>query len=238
MTKNPHAVALGIAVAIVAASGAGFTYETHQLFKKLDGLVDGVATTNTQLRNTLAETQNSIALIREHVDRDLTVVGVAASRVEKASRAQEQYWSNYGMEVSNAINATTGLISHTDESLNRNLLPAATASLTETKTTIDETNATIRDTNAELKPVLAGLAETTAKASQLLSDPAIVDALKHLDASTLHVDGTTESIERSTLMIETKVQQLTKPPTLAARVGGYLLTAVSSAGNLIRFLIP
>lgn len=118
---------------------------------------------------TIDEFGRSTKALREHADRVLIVVGATATTAEKASRAQEKYWENYGQQVATTIDNANGLIAHTDESINKQLVPQLVATLQGTQDVTKSATESI----AALQPTLKAFAD-------MASDPAIKESIGNI----------------------------------------------------------
>lgn len=183
-------LALGLCILIGVVFGV--TYRTlgtaNRLLAETTETIIEARTSIAHTNDLLAESQKSIQALREHADRDLIVIGAAATTVEKASRAQQSYWDNYGAQVAHTIDSVNALVADTNESLNRKVLPATVSAIEDTRQIALAAAKSIDDTNAGLRPVLENAALLSGNAAKVLGDPAITASLAHIEASTRNTE--------------------------------------------------
>jgi hypothetical protein len=137
-----------------------------------------------------------------NVSMTLGRIEEASASIETASKSQEAYWRKLQAETlktlksANTLSASLNeIVRNADRSINAELLPAATATLTESTVSIRETRLAAVDAVGGIKVPLADI-------HSLLADPAITDALKAIAESAGNVEGMTASAERSAGYIE------------------------------------
>jgi hypothetical protein len=147
---------------------------------------------------------------------------VATHSWEAASNAQTGYFEKLKTDSAQTIgklnalaDSLNALVQNTDASINRGLMPKVNAA-------VEETAATIKSARASFATASEGASAALQDIHSLLSDPSITASLSAIQASSEHIEGLTESAEKSAGYIE-----------------GYL--SPKKAGfwaKLIQFLIP
>lgn len=217
-------VKLGLFLLSAILLGALITV-TVRLSQHVETLLDEATETVIESRSVilrsdalLAESQKSIQALREHADRDLIVIGAAATTVEKASRAQRVYWENYGAQVARTIDGVNALVADTNESLNRKLLPATLVTIEDTHAIALAAARSIDETNASLKPVLENAALLSGNAARALGDPAISESLRNIDTATASLAGAAADTHEATSIGLEAAKKMLAPASFAKKV--------------------
>lgn len=156
----------------------------------------------------------------------------ASSQANLAAEEQRKYWNKTSLETYKTMASLRLTIVRTDRSLNDELIPQISRSIT-------DNGRLLADTQQELKPSLDNLARASAAAADAMADPHIRQALAHadttsanLEAATVELAWTAQHIEDSTDAINKKVQQAMKPASLSVRIVERLLGLAGPAAQV------
>lgn len=167
----------------------------------------------------------------EDLDRSVIIIGATATNLEKASRVWQQASQDQASVTSKAMSnvsaaaaAVTSLALHTDSSINSNLIPSLTA-------TVSDQNAQLVETQRELQKQLAGVGAVTASTQRMIADadtqvknPDIAATFKSVATTTNEAAGTMTSIHRG---VDYEVSELMKP---ISKVKAVALAVLKAAG--------
>lgn len=206
-------ITIGLLVGLSVLVGAliAIAFSLAHTLNELDATLDAS-------RKLINETQTSVKAVREHVDRDLTEIGLTAASLrktaleaEKASAEQRKYWADSSAEVRQTIASLNQAIQHTDDAINQKVLPAAVSAIQDTHQIAAAAAQSIEEVNHELKPVLANAAALSASGAAVLADPAIRDSLQQIDATITNLNHATQHVDETTLVLENYARRITKP---------------------------
>jgi hypothetical protein len=172
-----------------------------------------------------------------NIDRATIAAGAAAGNLEKASRAWQQSSAQQASETTHAMSAVgavagqlSGFISRTDNSVNSQLLPALSNSIT-------EQNAALLSMQRDLQQNLSQMAQATAEAQKVLADTDAKinspDIQKTLDAAALSAQNLAVATNEAAATMKSvqggvdyEVAQLEKPVKKVKVVFLFILTCV------------
>lgn len=173
-------------------------------------------------------------------------VRASAKVAEAASVEQRAYFAGISSRAEKVLDnsaaataALTAMVQNTDHTVNAVLAPAIAATVKDN----DSRMATLSvDADQTVKGMTAATAQATAamtqgtaamsSAARTLADPAIIDSLRHADATTANLDQMTAHLNASSAMIENKVRQMTKPASWAKSVGLAILDAGAKVAQI------
>jgi hypothetical protein len=199
----------------------------------------------------IAPTSAKLGNDLDEIHRATLEIGLTAENVRKASAQWQQVSAQQAAYFTQATQKTTAdldafhdLVTHTDAQINGQLLPALTSTVTQQNTQLAELEkqttaslATLQQASAQLEPVLQSAAEASANAAKLSADPAIVETLQHIDATTASLASATASVDRQIRMIEPMTKKATTPPSKAALIFNTFLDLTwKSAGIVAGFV--
>ena len=206
------------ALLCLGVSTAVLSYDTHRVALCADKtLLDLDETIKTQNMN-LASDELHLDLVIDHLDGTITQLNAAAAE-------QRAYWQKTSADSDKTVKALrlvvdrAGLLlKHTDEQLNTSLLPALNR------------NVDLTSSNAQLS--LASFTHAGDALTLQLDDPAIAQMATHLNDASAHVAESSAHLEKATADIEQAVHRLTRPPSLAKRIGLGLLDVGAKLGSI------
>ncbi|MGH9684795.1 MAG: hypothetical protein ACRD4S_14430 [Candidatus Acidiferrales bacterium] len=159
------------------------------------------------------------------VDRNLAIVGGAATDLEKTLRDERQASAEQVREATAAfaklnagLDASREMVERTDESINGELVPEAEAALREQNASLLNFETVARQAMKSVAPVLENTAHVTAAAAKLAADPAIPQTLENVAEGTKQAAEAIASANRQIQMVEPVTKKATTPPGRAARV--------------------
>lgn len=187
-----------LAIAVIAACAVAVTLDLHHVAR---------------------ETSETVVVLRGRLtklDAALDHVTAATAQLELASREQTQYWNKTSQESAKAMRDLRQLTARLDRSINDRLIP--------------NLNVELDATSASAQLTLTAVQRSADTLSARLADPAIAEAAGRINAAAASVEVASQNVaagtghlEKATADIETAVHRMTKPPSLAKRVGMTLL---------------
>lgn len=153
----------------------------------------------------------------------------ATDEGKKASIEQRKYWAQAAQQTNkdladldavlhsagDAVRSLNSAIVHADNNL-------SSVSI-QTTTSIKQ----IGDTLASLQPVILKASESMDNLARLTGDPALLQTVQHVNASTANVESATGHLDASTKEVELYVKHLTKPASWVRSLGIFLLDTAS-----------
>lgn len=211
-------LSLGVSTAVLSFDG-------HRMARSMDKtLCDLDETIKTQNVN-LASDELHLDLVIDHLDGTVTQLNSAAAE-------QRAYWQKTSADSDKTVKALrlvvdrAGLLlKHTDEQLNASLLP--------------DFDREVKLTSLSAQTSIGSIGHASDVLTLRLNDPSISQAAAHLndasanaaEASRSVAEGTAH-LEKATADIEQAVHRLTRPPSLAKRIGLGLLDVGAKLGSI------
>lgn len=184
--------------------------------------------TAQQLRSSLAGVAGDSKAIREHLDRDLIVIGAGAAAWQKASKQQAEYWTDTAKKSGETLDAAKFALGTLD------------ASVRAIGVLADHTDFDLNDAGSGAIPAiqndanrlaekLSALAESltilSAHADQVVGNPEIVSTL-------IAMRGTADDLKASADDLKAKVHQMVKPASLTYRIFTSLLGGATKGAQI------
>lgn len=171
-----------------------------------------------------------------------TLAAVATQTAEQLNRTEAQqadYWAKTSAEMYKTTAALRLVIVRTDHTLNDQLAPGLTGAVADADGMIRDTSRNVSQTAASMQSALLTLNAAGDAAARQMADPHIADTIAHTDdaASQLagmsaHMNQTAANVQETSALLEAKVRDLTKPASLALRIGKALLSTAGTAGQI------
>lgn len=159
---------------------------------------------------------------------------------DKVEISQMKYWENYGPKTQKILDDVDASIVHLDNSINNNLIPAATQSLVNTQQVETQLAGSITDLSTGLKPMLANASTAMLTVSDILADPTIKDTLHNINTSSANAIRITAGAgvmasNGAAISTDLKdaVHRSTRPATFSYKIG---VLVIEKAGSLFAFL--
>jgi hypothetical protein len=206
--------AASVALLALAICAIVITRDVHNVAMQTAHTLEGVNPILTDLR---ARSQQLAGAI-DHVT-------AATSQLELASQEERTYWNKTSQESAKGMRDLRQLTARLDRSVNDHLIP--------------DLDRGVLSTTVDMQNVLASFQHTSETLTARLNDPAISQIAEHVDAaaaglelSSKNVADGTAHLDHATADIETAVHRLTRPPSLAKRIGMALLDVGAKLGSI------
>lgn len=203
-----------VLLAVIIAAVIVLTVDVHRTIadiRRTDGLLDVV----------LADADGAVGDLRTVVQD----VQVSAKQLSAAGQEQRAYWLKTSQQTADAMRDIRQLAARLDRSVNDHMIPTIDGQVTATGTAAGGALASLQHAGDSLDarlrdPQIAQMAENLNRAAAGVA------------AASDHTAQATEHLEKATADIETKVHQLTRPPSLAKRIGMGLLDVGAKLGSI------
>lgn len=209
---------LGVSTAILAHDAHRLALDTDKTVRDVDAVlqVQGV---------NLAADEARLNVVLDHLDSTV-------AQLDAASAEQRAYWQKTSADSDKTVKAlrlavdrASLLLDHTDKQLNLTLLPDV------------DREFVLTTQSAQMS--IGSIGQAGDALTLQLNDPAIAQMAEHLNEAAANVseaskslaDGT-EHLNKATADIEEDVHRLTRPPSLAKRVGLGLLDVGAKLGSI------
>jgi len=207
-----------VALLCLAVGETVLSYDTHRIARQAD-------TTLRDLDDELKVQGSNLAIDEQHLEQVLSGVDVAVGQFNAAAAEQRAYWQKTSADSDKTVKALRltidrfGLfVSHSDASLNSFVLP--------------DLDLQMRLASEQAQLSLASFGHAGDVLAFQLDDPAISDLAKNLDQSAATLTETSAHLEKTTADIEQAVHRLTRPPSLAKRIGMGILDVGAKLGSM------
>lgn len=213
--KTVLQIVASLALSALIVSTLVLTKDVHDTLRQTKQTLAAVQTTTEHLQGT-----------SDQLGTTLATVGHASEELNLAAQEQRAYWLKTSAESAKAMRDLRQLTARLDRSINDHLLPdfddntvktslAAQQALESVRMAADTLNFQLRD------PALSQMAEHLNDAAAGLAETS-----KHAATATDHMEGATADIQQA-------VHRLTRPASLAKRIGITLLDVGSKLGNIV-----
>lgn len=207
-----------LALIAVSASTTLVCWDTHKLATQaqidLHDLDDSIKIQSVNL----AADEQHLSLVMDRLDGTIDQLNAAAIE-------QRAYWQKTSADSDKTVKAlrvtvdrASLLLDHTDKQLNSFLLP--------------DLDRSVDLTSAEAQLSLASFTHAGDALTWQLDDPAISSLAQNLNEASAHVAESSAHLERTTADIEQAVHRVTRPPSLAKRIGMGLLDVGAKLGSI------
>jgi len=216
--KTVLQIAAVLALLSLGTSTALLCYDTHQIAHQAN-------VTLQDLDSVLKVQSANFSIDAQRLEQVLASVDSTAGQLNSAAAEQRAYWQKTSADSDKTVKALRltidrfGLfVKHSDETVNSFVLPDLDRQLT------------LTSDQAQLS--LAAFGHAGDVLAFQLDDPAIADLAKNLDQSAATLTQTSDHLEKATADIEQAVHRLTRPPSLAKRIGMAILDVGAKLGSI------
>jgi hypothetical protein len=154
----------------------------------------------------------------KNVNQILEKVSIAAQRIDDASEENRKYYAQATRQAAGTIKALRLFLDRADRQLNDGLLPELQKSVWNF------------DKNSEQS--LTALTQAADSLNLQLADPHISNTVENLDSATADLAVTSEHLDHISAIAEAEARRLTKPASLAKRIGMGILEVGSQLGSI------
>ena len=212
-------LSLGVSTAVLSRDAHRISLETEKTLADID---------------TAVKVQNmNLAADEVHLDSVLDHLDATVGQLTSAAIEQRAYWQKTSADSDKTVKALrivvdrAGLLmKHTDERFNFSLVPDVDR----------EFVVTMQSAQASI----GAMGETSEAFTARLNDPAIAQMAAHLNEAAANVAAASKStaagaehLDKATADIEQAVHRLTRPPSLAKRIGMALLDVGAKLGSIM-----
>lgn len=211
-------LSLGVGTAVLSYDSHHFAVDADRTLRDLDAAVK-VQSVN-------------LSAVQVHLDSVLSHVDATVSQLDLAAAEQRAYWQKTSSDSDKTVKAlrlavdrASLLLDHTDKQLNSSLLP--------------DIDREFILTTQQTQRSIGSIGQAGDALTLQLNDPAIAEMAEHLNeaatnaaaASKSVADGTAH-LDKATADIEQEVHRLTRPPSMAKRIGTTLLDIGAKLGSI------
>jgi hypothetical protein len=153
----------------------------------------------------------------------IRAVSSTANQLRHASADERAQLKDQNDKITAVVTTLATAIKNTDDSLNRQVLPATTAAVQATAKMATDTTKSIADTSAAFLPVIQHF-------DAMVSDPAIKESIGNLDKSSASLAVASQNTAEITALGVKEMKQLTAPVT---KLRAFTMTFLSGLGHLL-----
>lgn len=176
--------------------------------------------------------QSDLHTSAQDVHQQLSGIQPVIKSMDQVAQLEAQSFASQQKEFAKTQRALRASIDFTNKSLNEpvtGLFARVGSDVDASSKNLDE-QLTESSTAAQL--ALESLAHSTETLTFLLNDPAIAQTATHLNNSAAQLELTSTNVQKTSADIEEAVHRLTRPPSLAKRIGMGILQIGGELGSI------
>lgn len=186
-----------------------------------------------QMNESVERIEKDLHGISQNTNAALIQIGLTTDEVRRAAIEQRRYWNETSKETTKTIASVHDLIEHTDRNINEGLLPDAASLVSETHRNVvqigESTDVALKSLDGTLEQLTVAAAAMTRQAE----NPDIQKTVAALASTTQNISVATENLSAASKDIRDRVHQMTKPASMAVRIGSTLLGVAAKVGALL-----